>query len=484
MNVVSVFRRLVPLVALAACASPTARSTALPPPVVRAAEKQAPFVVALVVDQLGAWIAEERFPELPASGGFARLRREGTWLTTVRLPYAITDTAPGHASLHTGVVPAESGIWGNEIPRAGGGSVNFLLDPTAKLLTPRGIEDKAGASGARLKVDTVADRLRAAHPDAVTIAISVKDRGAIMPAGKRPTVALWYDKGQGTFVTSTAFASTFPEWAHIGDAEHVVHARSVPWTISDADWLARHVTVPDDAPGEGDLDGYGTMFPHVAKTSAAFRASPASDRMLFDLALHAIDAESRPGRPTLVLLSLSAHDIVSHVFGVDSWESWDQLYKLDAALGSFLDELDRRGHRATIVLGADHGGSSMPETVLARRPADCKEADPYERPVCTTGSRIRATDIERELRAEMASTFGASDFFFGVADPYVFLTPAGRAAPAETRARIDAVVRRVLARRSNLEVLSSTRAHSRLRAPACSRRRAAYPSERCPAKIR
>src|SRR5262245_29078282 len=42
-------------------------------------EPHAPFAIAFVVDQLSAWVAEERFPLLPETGGFARLRREGTW---------------------------------------------------------------------------------------------------------------------------------------------------------------------------------------------------------------------------------------------------------------------------------------------------------------------------------------------------------------------------------------------------------------------
>src|SRR5580658_6875064 len=34
-------------------------------------------LVTIVVDQLAGWIADERWPELPKDGGFARLRREG-----------------------------------------------------------------------------------------------------------------------------------------------------------------------------------------------------------------------------------------------------------------------------------------------------------------------------------------------------------------------------------------------------------------------
>jgi predicted AlkP superfamily pyrophosphatase or phosphodiesterase len=88
----------------------------------------APFAVAIVVDQLSAWVAASRWPALPETGGFARLRREGTWTKNMRYPYAVTDTAPGHAALHTGTVPAESGIVGNELPDDAGGRSTILRD--------------------------------------------------------------------------------------------------------------------------------------------------------------------------------------------------------------------------------------------------------------------------------------------------------------------------------------------------------------------
>src|SRR5258708_23712211 len=58
----------IPVVALAACRAP-AVSVPRPGP--------APHVlITIVVDQMAAWMAETRWPQLPASGGVARLPRE------------------------------------------------------------------------------------------------------------------------------------------------------------------------------------------------------------------------------------------------------------------------------------------------------------------------------------------------------------------------------------------------------------------------
>jgi hypothetical protein len=413
---------------------------------------RAPVVVAMVVDQLSAWVAATRWPALPESGGFARIRREGTWVEKMRLPYAVTDTAPGHASLHTGKVPAEHGIVGNELPGLAH-RVTILQDDTTRVVTADGIMDVPGSSGARLRADTVADRLRAARPDALVVSVSVKDRGAILPAGKKPTHALWYDSSRDQFVTSTAFARSFPRWAApIANAGAVARARAVPWTATDPAWLAAHAATPDDAPGEGDLDGMGTTFPHLGKSGNAFRGLPAGDRMILDLGLAAIAAEYDPKTPTLLLLSMSASDVVGHTFGPDSWEAWDQLMKLDRALGDFLAALEARVGPVAFILAADHGNVSMPEAKAARDaiPGCTKESahsasDPWDRP-CVPGVRIGPRAIGDELKAASAKIFPGEDLVDGVADPYVYLTPKGRALPPDKRARLDGAIRGVFAK--------------------------------------
>jgi predicted AlkP superfamily pyrophosphatase or phosphodiesterase len=428
--------------------APAAAATsapAAPPSAIRtdARSERKPVVVAIVVDQLSAWVAAERFAELPPKGAIARLRREGTWVKNLRFPYAVTDTAPGHASLHTGVVPAESGIFGNEVPNAKGDRVSFLVDDAVKVVTSDGVTSTPGSSAARLKVDTVADKLRAAHPDALVLSVSVKDRGAIMPAGKRPTHALWFDPSLDRFVTSTAFATTFPAWASPLAERGAAASRAKPWALADAAWVKAHAKTPDDAPGEGDYDGMGIVFPHQAHTSAGFRALPASDRVVLELAIRGFVTEYDPSKPTLILISISSSDVIGHVYGPDSWEAWDHLYELDAALDSFLAmvEAHARG-RARVLLSADHGNASMPEARTSQPwCAKGSPPDPYDRP-CGGGKRLGPTAVRDQLRAATKAALGEGAWVAGFADPYVYLTPEARALPEAKRAEIDRVIRR------------------------------------------
>ena len=154
-----------------------------------------PLVVTIVVDQLAAWMADERWPALPSDGGFARLLREGLYVRELHFAHAVTDTAPGHAALYTGAVPRVTGIVANDVLGPDGQKMSILFDPGTRLVPAGGAGaiDRPGSSLAALRIDTLADALMAAHADAEVYSFSLKDRGALFAAGRRPKLALWLD---------------------------------------------------------------------------------------------------------------------------------------------------------------------------------------------------------------------------------------------------------------------------------------------------
>jgi hypothetical protein len=412
----------------------------------------APVVVTVVVDQHAAWIAAERWPELPSTGGFARLRREGTWVRDARHEHACTDTAPGHATLYTGASPHDHGIFVNEV-FSGHERVSVLRDEATRLVDDKGTSATPGSSIARLRVETIADRLKVEHPDALVVSLSLKDRGALFAAGRHPDAAVWFDPSREAFVTSTAIAASLPDFARREGSHQAIAASRPPWTPLDPAWLAAHAKTPDDQPGEGDWGGYGTTFPHDVTRAKfpgnAYRANPYADERLLAMARAALD-DPRAGQvPTLLALSMSSNDYVAHVFGPDSWEAWDELYRLDAALGRFLGHLDQRfGPRGwSLVLSADHGAGSLPEiaSIAATRPHCAPGADNrYQRP-CTDGGRILLDELGKTLRDEATRVMGPGDWITGVADPHVFLGPSAVAATPEARAKLIAALVAVLA---------------------------------------
>lgn len=411
-----------------------------------APQSAAPVVVTIVIDQFAAWIAAERLALLPADGGFARLRREGTWARQMRYAHSITETSPGHAALYTGVVPRANGIYSNDLPGPGDEDLAIVKDPASRLLAATGSTEYAGASLYRLRSTTLADTLRQARPRANIVSLSLKDRGALFGGGRKPDAAIWFDQAHDVFVTSNAVASRFPDWARELTSPESIAARRGVWTPLDAAFLAAHAATPDEAPGEGDYAGLGTVFPHdfahTSKPGPTWRVSPETDALLLDLGLRAID-ERRPGEPMLLAISLSAHDYVAHVFGPDSWEEWDELLRLDTQLARFFHGLDERlgPDGWSVLLAGDHGSSPMPELPRAAR-AWCAAGtapDPWQRP-CDGGGRIDRKPLLAALREAAREVEGDGDWVAGVEDPFVFLTPAARELPGPRRDALRAAL--------------------------------------------
>jgi len=432
-----------PLFALAACRpAPNPASLNSPP-------SEAAIVVAIVVDQLAAWEMHDRFPILPEHGGFHRLAREGAYFENVVYEHSATDTAPGHAALFTGRWPSETGIVQNEVIDGAGNFVSILKDEGTHLVSTEGALNATGASSRRLRAPTVADRLRSREPSARIVGLSLKDRGTLIPTGKACNVCLWFDAGQDRFVTSTAIAPSVPAWANIGSHDAIVKKRETPWAPLDAEWLDTHALTADAQEGEGDLASLGTTFPHRATNGKAFRATPLSDEVLIDLAVRAIDNE----HPRLLTLSLSAHDMISHTFGPDSREAFDEILRLDRSIGAFLTALDQRfpnGNYA-VVLSADHGSVPMPEARAKLRGArPCGDEDAYKRP-CETTKRIDANDLAAEMKREIATALGEGDWFVGIADPFVVLGERGHHANRDEKAALDLAIGRIAGRHSEIE---------------------------------
>ena len=344
--------------------------------------QHAPVAVAIVVDQLAAWVLRERIGRLPSEGGFARLRREGKYFQEVAFAHAITETAPGHASLFTGRPPREHGIVANDVLGPNGtkrpiiasnSAASTLVDLAGRFL------DGPGASVDVLesKSNLVASVFRSRYPkgQGIIAALSLKDRGALFAAGESGDYALWFDpklrggaadrRELGGFVTSRCYETslrksglaTFIENYLViepGDRrDGVARLQAQPWQGIDPAWLSENTGLP----GAGDYRGFvGTHTASQAtKPGSAFRALPDSDRLLLEMALQVLKSEPSD-LPVFLSLSLSANDMIGHLFGPDSWEAWDELRRLDSALAWFFKELDRFGARSwSVVLTADHG---------------------------------------------------------------------------------------------------------------------------------
>ncbi len=324
------------------------------------------LVVLLVIDQLPTWAFERDKPLF--RGGFARLLRDGAYATG-ELPHANTFTASGHASIGTGAPPSVHGIVGNQWYRRAEGVVRAAEydteAPTFSVAVP-GTLIADFASSQALRVDGIADVLRRESPRSHSITVALKARAATLVAGKSPELAIWFEALAGGMTTSRAYASTPPAWlfelARVKPASRFV---GQTWNPLDAELLARHTGVPDDGPGEGDVHGLGTKFPHPIVDLDAIPVTPFGDEVVLDGALAALDALhlGEDDIPDLLAISLNAHDYVGHTWGPDSWENLDLTLRLDARLGALFETFDRKVGKDgwAIVMTSDHGATPLVE---------------------------------------------------------------------------------------------------------------------------
>ncbi|MET0360539.1 MAG: alkaline phosphatase family protein [Sphingobium sp.] len=332
-------------------AAPTAPAEAMKPTPPR-------LIVAIAVDQFSA----DLFAQYRATytGGLARLA-SGVVFPSGYQSHAATETCPGHSTILTGYRPGHTGIiannWVDQSVAREDKMVYCMEDPAA----PGSTSEEYVQSLQRLRVPTLGDRLKGLAPTTRVMAVSGKDRGAMLLAGKRADETWWWD-GKGGFAT---YAGRAPS-PDVAPAVATVNA-SITRNIAEGHAayarpdrcaaVSQPVAVsPTRTVGDG-------RFERKAGDAKSFRASPELDAATLALATRLVeDGKLGRGQQTDILgISLSATDVVGHTFGPGGGEMCIQMAALDAGLGLFFDRLDKSGIDYLVVLTADHGGHDLPE---------------------------------------------------------------------------------------------------------------------------
>lgn len=329
---------------------------AAPPP-------PAKLVVAISIDQFGLDLYQRYRPTF--TGGLKRMG-EGRAFVGYQ-SHAATETCPGHSTLLTGEHPSHTGIVANSWYERSTGSTVYCVSVD-------GDADPNARGAAKLRVATLGDWLKRTRPGARSIAVSGKDRAAIMMAGHHPDAVYWWADRIG-FTTSRYAGPATPRV--LAPAQAFNQARFAAWRARVPNFW------PKNAPKRcaaletphrfGALALTGAIPPQTAPAGGLpmgdsrfddeFRASPAFDPTTLafaDMLVRRL-ALGRGRSVDLLAISLSATDFIGHRYGDGGPEMCLQMAELDAALGRFFDGLDRQGLAYTVVLTADHGGSDAPE---------------------------------------------------------------------------------------------------------------------------
>jgi predicted AlkP superfamily pyrophosphatase or phosphodiesterase len=317
------------------------------------------LIVAISVDQLSSDLFEAYRPHF--SAGFKRLAEGSVLFTNGYQAHAATETCPGHSTLLTGRWPAATGVvantWVDQRAARDDKTIYCAEDPRVPGSTSRNYT----VSPQHLKSSTVGDRLKALNPASRNVAVSGKDRAAVMMSGARADQRWYWDgKAWSTDLRSApvprsvaAFRTAFA--AQLGAARPgltppaLCQAKATPFQVTPA------LTV-----------GNGTLA-RAAGDARAMRASPELDGASLALA-YALTQELGLGRgqaPDVLSIGLSATDYVGHSFGWGGQEMCLQMLALDRELGDFLARMDATGIEYAVVLSADHGGMDLAERLRA-----------------------------------------------------------------------------------------------------------------------
>lgn len=331
------------------------------------AQQRPKLVVGIVVDQMKMEYLY-RFSDDLSSNGFKRLMNNGYTFHNMHYNYVPTYTAPGHASIYTGATPSTHGIVGNEWFNRSIGKEMYCTDDATVKIIGDGSEKEGAMSPKNLLSTTITDELRmSTNFKGKVIGMSIKDRGAILPAGHFANWAFWYSK-TGAFISSTFYGKALPDWVtQFNQEKRYMNYINKGWDLLKP-IATYNESLPDDNPYEGKIDKTtGPVFPYdlnkiyADKGADILRTTPYGNDFLAELAMKAIEKEElgKDNITDFLAVSFSSTDYVGHEFGPRSIELQDTYLRLDQTLATFLDYLDKTVGKDNylLFLTADHAGA-------------------------------------------------------------------------------------------------------------------------------
>ncbi|MFC0604750.1 alkaline phosphatase PafA [Winogradskyella pulchriflava] len=375
------------------------------------------LVVGIVVDQM-RYDYLTRFESKYGEGGFKRMINEGFNCKNNHFNYIPTYTGPGHTSVYTGTTPKYHGIIGN----------NWYDKETKEMVycagddnvEPVGTEDRAGKmSPHRMQTTSFADENRLfTQRQGKTIGISLKDRGAILPAGHTANAAYWFHgQEEGAWISSSFYMNELPQWVTDFNNSDKAESYLKVWnTLYDINTYTESGT--DENTFEGGFKGKEkATFPYdlkaLSKDNRGFdilKATPYGNSLTTDFAIAAVKAENlgADNITDVLAVSYSATDYVGHNFGVNSKEIEDTYIRLDKDLERFFEYLDATVGRGeyTVFLTADHGAVDVPSYLTSAK---------------VPSGYVNNNDRKTLFNEFLNTTYGTKDIVENISNDQIFL---------------------------------------------------------------
>jgi predicted AlkP superfamily pyrophosphatase or phosphodiesterase len=403
------------------------------------------LVVGIVVDQM-RYEYLYKYADRYSNNGLKRLIREGMNCQDNHYNYAPTVTAAGHASVYTGTVPAVHGIVGNEWTDVATGKKVYCTDDST--VSTVGTTGKTGfMSPKNMWTSTITDQLKLAQNfKSKTIAIALKDRGAILPGGHSADGAYWYDSKEGRWITSSFYMQSLPKWVQAFNAEQ----RAQKYTK--AGWNTLYpiqtytISGPDDSPYESKMAGEtAPVFPHTLQGGnplELIRTSPYGNTLTKDFAIQAMTEEKlgKNGTTDFLAVSFSSTDYVGHIFGPQSVELEDTYLRLDQDIAEILTYLDKNygKDQVLVFLTADHAVAEIPGYLNSHK---------------MPGGVFDRVKAMADIKKVTQEAFGQSDLIIGEDNSQLYFNKLALAKMNIDRAKLIQVVKQSLKKQVGFQEL-------------------------------
>src|SRR6476646_10355921 len=365
-----------------------------------AAQAPAPpkLLVVISIDQFSANLFDEFRPHF--TQGMARIA-SGTTFRNGFQSHAATETCPGHSTILTGSHPSRTGIIANTWFDQSIGRSDKTVYCAEDESQPGTSSISYKVSPKHLMVPTLGELMKAKWPASRNVAVSGKDRAAVMMTGHKVDQR-WYWTGTkyDTDLVGVAVPTVVTKVNALA-AAGLATAREPLETTPFCQGKAREIAIG----GGGKPVGIG-RFARKAGDQAGFRASPEFDGDTLALAAALVD-EMQLGRradPDLLAISLSATDYVGHTYGTEGEEMCLQLTELDREIGDFLSVLDSRGIDYAVALTADHGGKDIPEREQLAGVGDAARVD------ASLNAAVMGKKLASQLGLSGPGLLGSSSF--------------------------------------------------------------------------
>ena len=332
------------------------------------------LVVGIVVDQM-KYEYIPKFWNKYGSKGFKRLVKGGFNAKNAHYSYAVTSTAPGHATVVTGTTPNYHGIIGNDWFNPSLGKEVYCVDDFFKKSVGTST-DEGKKSPKNLQTTTISDENRiSTNFKAKTFSVALKDRSAVLSAGHTSDMTYWFNaKNEGRFITSSYYMDELPDWVESFNDRSNIFKYISKW---DTYYNIKLYTESGPDLNKHEIKYLGkenSTFPHdLEKISKkkngkidydVIKYSPFGNDIVKDFALNAIKFENLGSDEITDFLHIgfSSTDHLGHRFGSNSVEVLDMYIRLDKNIEEILSYLDKEigENNYLVYLTSDHGITHVP----------------------------------------------------------------------------------------------------------------------------